>query len=475
MPRDLDGTYERILCSIADEYVEDVQRVLTVLCFSTRPLTVEELIDAHAVDLGESPHLDRGRSYEQDDLVDICLGLNEIAVTENENGQETSTARIAHFSVLEYLQSDRILQGNAKRFAIRSAPANTEITQICLVYLLEPMLSSGALEITKLREFPLAHFAAMHWYHHYGNSGEWRPKIEQLLLELFKNDKGPFTTWIRLHDMDFPEPLIQDELPTDNMASPLYYAALLGLDSVINYITKFSIRDANLRETVNIQGGRYGNALQAASSGGHEKVVQRLLDQGADINAQGGRYGSALQAASSEGHEKVVQRLLDQGADINAQGGYFGNALQAASFRGHEKVIHMLLDHGADINAQDEYLGNALQAASLRGHEKAVQILLSKGADVNAHGGDYGSALQAASLRGHEKVVQILLSKGADVNAHGGYFGNSLEAASSGGHEKVVQMLLDRGVRYTNICYPEVGTYASFPPDDRRMHCIVHD
>ncbi|RJE20403.1 Ankyrin repeat protein [Aspergillus sclerotialis] len=88
LPRDLDETYERIFCSINDDYVEDVRRVLTMLCFSTRPLTVNELIDAHAVDLGESPHLDRdGRSYEQDDLVDICLGLIEIAATEDDEGE----------------------------------------------------------------------------------------------------------------------------------------------------------------------------------------------------------------------------------------------------------------------------------------------------------------------------------------------------------------------------------------------------
>lgn len=110
LPRDLDETYERILCSIDNEYVEDVRRVLTMLCFSVRPLTVHELIDAQAVDLGESPHLDRdGRAYEQDDLVDICHGLIEIVATEDTNGRNTLTAHIAHFSIEEYLKSDRIL------------------------------------------------------------------------------------------------------------------------------------------------------------------------------------------------------------------------------------------------------------------------------------------------------------------------------------------------------------------------------
>ena len=75
---------------------------------------------------------------------------------------------------------------------------------------------------------------------------------------------------------------------------------------------------SNLSKKFNTQGGFYGNALQAASSGGHNKVVQMLLDKGADVNAAGGEYGYALQAASKGGHDQVVQILLDKGSDIDA-------------------------------------------------------------------------------------------------------------------------------------------------------------
>ena len=47
-------------------------------------------------------------------------------------------------------------------------------------------------------------------------------------------------------------------------------------------------------------------ALPAAFNRDHEKVVQQLLDPGADVNMQNGRYGTALIAASENGHEKVV-------------------------------------------------------------------------------------------------------------------------------------------------------------------------
>ena len=48
-----------------------------------------------------------------------------------------------------------------------------------------------------------------------------------------------------------------------------------------------------------------------------------LLEKGTDINVQGGEYDSAMQAASFRDHDQVVQMLLDQGADVIVQGGRY--------------------------------------------------------------------------------------------------------------------------------------------------------
>ncbi|KAF1938914.1 ankyrin, partial [Clathrospora elynae] len=102
-----------------------------------------------------------------------------------------------------------------------------------------------------------------------------------------------------------------------------------------------------LREKANIQATNdyYQAPLLLAVEKGHKQVLKLLLDKGADVNAQGGRYGNALQAASARGHEAaVVRMLLDKGANVNGQqGGHFGNALQAASARGEEAVVKLLV------------------------------------------------------------------------------------------------------------------------------------
>jgi ankyrin repeat protein len=184
----------------------------------------------------------------------------------------------------------------------------------------------------------------------------------------------------------------------------------------------------------------------SACSGRSEKV-KLLLDRGADVNIQGGEYGNALQAAAYHGSPEIVKLLLDRGADVNIQGGEYGNALQAAAFEGSPKIMKLLLDRGANVNIQGGRYGNALQAASFKGSPETVKLLLNRGADVNIQGGLFGNALQAAAYHGSPEIVKLLLERGADVNIQGGEYGNALQAAAYHGSPEIVKLLLDNGAK----------------------------
>ena len=497
-----------MLCSIDEQDAPEARLALTLLCVSDRPLTVEELIGALAIDVSKW-QLDReGRSFSQDHLLDICLGLIELAVVENEYSGEVSTiARIAHFSVQEYLKSDRISQQGAAKFAVQEELAETEMARVCLVYLLDPTLSDVESNEAMLEMFPLADFAAMEWSYFYKNSGKGKSDIKPLVLRLFMDQPESFVTWVRVHDIDIGSPPM--DLKRENIPPPLYYAIFLRLEFVFtaiiaSFTEKITI-DATLntqevvhedvaqtmldcRVGVNAQGGYYGNALQAASCGlfgdsveeeyhqweAVEKMMQTLLDHGADVNAQGGIYGNALQAASYAGRERAVQTLLDHGADVNAYGGVYQTVLQAASNPGHEALVRILLDRGADVNAREGTDASALEVASYYGHEKVVQILLDRGANINRDD-EYANALVFASYGGREKVVQMLLDRGSDVYVQEDLC-KALEAASREGKEQVVQILLDRGADIDAQADGEYGNAlqaASYAGQDKVVRMLL--
>jgi hypothetical protein len=372
LPRTLDQTYDRILCAINEEYSKYAMRILQWLTFSARPLSVEEVAEVVAIDVTVNPAFDRDEVLEDPlEALNICSSL--VTVTTNKAKRSSNPAQriiaLAHYSVQEYLVSDRIKQGSAKQYSMQEVECHSAITKGSLEYLtqLQQPLSKEVLERSAL-----ARYSAKFWSSHLQETGGEMEQVSQLAMSIMAIQEPAYLTWIQLHDPD--EPWLEPDLgkSLDTVAMPLYYAAQLGLST----------------------------------------ITRLLLEQGADVNAQGGVCGNALQAASFRGHEAVVQLLLDKGAEVNAQGGEYGNALQAASIRGYEAVVQLLLDKGADVNTQGGVYGNALQAASIRGHEAVVQLLLDKGADVNAQGGVYGNALYAASIRGHEAVVQLLRDKG---------------------------------------------------------------
>jgi ankyrin repeat protein len=380
LPQGLNETYQRMIANIPRDMKDNATRLLQFLVHSRKPLRLAEAKEVIATQIKqELQGFDKKRRlFCETDVLDYCPSLITVVHAMNE-------LHLAHFSVKEYLLGENY-------FSI--ATANISITATYLIYLTD--LSGSNQEIR--RDFPIARHAAELWTEH-AALAQASEDISRMIVRFLVNEVT-FQRWARLYQADMG----WADNPGHPLGSKLYYICLAGL--------VVPARDLIDREAdINMQGGKYGNALQAAAYRGHQEVVQLLLDMGAGTNIQGGKYGNALQAASLAGHQEVMRLLLGKGANINAQGGRYGNALQAAAFRGHQEVVQQLLGKGADINAQGGEYGNALQAASLGGHPEVVQLLLDKGADTNVQGGEYGNALQAASLGGHQEIAQLLLHK----------------------------------------------------------------
>ena len=439
LPKTLDETYERILKSIDEDYQAEAFIALQWLAFSARPMRLEEIAEAVSM-AGEDPPVynPENRLSDPTDVVTICSSLvtgTARKMVYTGGSEVVNELRLAHFSVKEYLVSQRI----TGCFRIEEITANITLAKACLTYLLYFNFELVSEEV--LDEYPLLSYAAEYWPEHMRAipEGSSEPTLDSLVLKLLDSDEVHLLNWQKIYARDRYDVSSPDfSLTKKDIGNALYYSSHLGLSKVTCSLISSG-------EDIGFSGGPFGSALQAAALEGHETVVRLLLTAGADINAQDRKYGNALQAAVFCGHETTVQQLLTAGADINAQGGMYGSALQAAASEDRETVVWLLLTAGADINAQGGRYDNTLQAAASEGHETVVQLLLTAGADVNAQGEGYGSVLQAAAYEGHKTIVQLLLAAGADINAQGGEYESALQAAKSRGHEAVVQILLAEG------------------------------
>ena len=340
-------------------------------------------------------------------------------------------------SIKDYLVSERIKGGSASSFSINETMAHSMITATCLSYLLR--IGGGlCFDKSTLRPFPLAVYAARYWVPHMRLGRDDESHIWKLMICMFSPEGNALADSVRLDNPDiwYSSDRGSHAGGSAETAQPLYYASSFCLKELV-------VELLCVGEDIQARGGTYDSALQAALCHGHRKIVQILLEHG----AQAGEYGSAMPVAFKHGHLDLVRLLLENGVDINTLGeGDLGTALQNASFKGQEAVVQLLLENGADVNASGvEGKGTALRSASSKGQEAVVRLLLEHGADVNAPGRGFGTALQAASHHNYIGVVRLLLDQGADVDAPGEMYGTALQAASYHDSVEIVRLLLEHG------------------------------
>ena len=258
LPKDLDSTYSRILCSIDVNRTRDVLKILTWLAYSALPLQLNEIAEVIALDVEGVPRMNIERRFkEPEDILTICSTLITFS---GEEVKDTVTIQFAHFSVKEYLVSDRIRHGKAKAYSCQETEANLLLANDCIAYLLQ-FDELHSVTYSTYNEFPLSSYAALHWFQHVRIVEKGSGAAANLLtMEFLLTRRNALLNWIRLHDPDGDWfPMFREEMESvKNVLPPLYYASLLGLPQTVRMLLDNG-------EDINARAGYYGNALQAAS------------------------------------------------------------------------------------------------------------------------------------------------------------------------------------------------------------------
>ena len=437
LPKTLDETYARILSTIPEEHVEDARRILSCLICAFCPLATEEIAETLAVVIEGEPYYDvESRLQDPRDIITICSGLVSMVDFRRRNGlvsgrcsqtTEMKVLRLSHFSVKEYLTSDRIAAASMSRFALDERYTHELLANLCINYLLrvrQAGMCQDAREWVDLGRIPqksaFAFYAASYWSHH---------------LQAAQLDRSA---------------------PLNNRCLKLFTCPAL------------------LRDVIWLRGAWFQEGVRLTDSFCREYLFDRISrDDGSyDIDIAVGAV-PPLYYASMLGLDELILRLLAAGEDIDSVGPGL-TCLAAAAFFGYITTVQLLLDKGAKVNGvvQDTrlegshgwgtcYSPTAIYWAATTGQEDIVKMLLAKGADVkicrtqlvNPQRNDYPSRntpLEAAVAESggvYTRIVQLLLDAGADVDVGGDrYPANLLCSLIYNGDVDLVTKLLDASV-----------------------------
>ncbi|GKZ48065.1 hypothetical protein AbraIFM66951_011816 [Aspergillus brasiliensis] len=513
----VDYLYTDILESIRqadpNAYQTAVRAFSWMVCMQ-EPLSSDAIIEA--VSTGPQEPGTCGLSLSE--LLAVCSNLIVL-------DHQLDTLRFAHVSFKEYLEAKPEFQGSACHDVAASGCLETCINGL-------PIDIDEALPPAK----SYALYAVIYWAHHlvastllHSDGGK-----ERLNDLVFGDDGLMFEFWLEsAHEVsqNLPNnhPLKKDlNAVMSDPRTPFFTACVYGLKEIFNESLQHSGFDINAQNLM----GHTGLYLAAACS--RHEIVNLILDHGGDIGVSGGKYGDALSAATANGHTSIVKLLSDRrnlhdmssvvepalrmsflrghediarlllskyldvsktpcGQDDSwvfeaaAQAGFMGamddlakgssdftaekisrivkaairkghinvvrrymekdsfpsDAIAIAALFGKTDIVSLCLDNGHNVEKEGPF-GTPLRCASLMGHESTVRALLARGADVNASTA-LGDALQAAAMKGNLSITNILIDHGANHDNTGGFFGNALQAAAYRGHRDVAEALLNAG------------------------------
>lgn len=408
------------------------------LCFSCRPLILPELGEVVALKPKSYPLEFPDRLFEPEDLLSICPSLISSFTSKlpdvSFDEREHTLVQLAHYSVQEYLVSERIRTGPAKAFALEDGSSQTAIAEKCLTYLLG-FRNPDSLYHGVGIDYPYLEYAVkysvMHIESAFYSSDSIGSGLNDLVREFSNHSK---------HDAFLNSRRIKENRAWRTDAIQLR-----------------TLRDA--REPILFPDKRnlLGTLLSDAAENGAILLCKFLLENGADVNEVCRTRDADRLLTIAARYGKIYKvRPFSDATDVEGT----DSPLTRAAGAGHDAIVQLLVDAGACINPPEatSWLHTPLLLAVRDGNLTTVETLLRLGADIHWKGSDGETALHAAARSHHfwdckelsreecgRKLVQIFLDGGLDINAESRHPGTPLTAAIDGSNGIEVKLLLEMG------------------------------
>jgi ankyrin repeat protein len=201
--------------------------------------------------------------------------------------------------------------------------------------------------------------------------------------------------------------------------TPLMIACRKGYPSLVKLCLHFGAK--------NDPHPQYGQtALHAAVDSGQYAAAAELLDAAAlskaDVtiaNLADPMGQTPLHTAASRGNPKILELLLEHGADVCSEDDACHTCLHIVAANGNKDCMSLILDHGGDevMECQDSPEKNTpLHLAACNGHLACVRLLLETAANVFAKTAKGMTPYNLACVKGYHQVGLLLLEY-QDVNA----------------------------------------------------------
>ncbi|KAJ8871765.1 hypothetical protein PR048_028105 [Dryococelus australis] len=267
------------------------------------------------------------------------------------------------------------------------------------------------------------------------------------------------------------------------------------------HIVKFFLLSLNkqseiLQKLLNSEDMNGQPALHAAAENGHFKIMQWLVEQGADINVKDNDGKTVLYHAAKEDIQ-VLEYLIRHGAKTKLVD--MTQLYMHMENKSEMKTFKWLMEHGGDINVGDLHGDTLIYHAAMKGDLETVKWLIDKGEvdivgndeddrsllhycagsrkweivkwllahdkfDVNLKDKDGYTILHYAAYNGYKDIVQWLIRSkdlgggGANINIVDNTGRNVLHDAASSGNLELMKWLVslpDKGERGVDINFPD--------------------